>query len=351
MGVDGFRFDLAPVLGRQRCGVGDAYDSHAAFFTALAQDPVLARTRLIAESWDVGPHGYQVGRFPAPWLEWNDRFRDTVRRYWLAPWLSHGVARGEFARRLTASSDLFHHGRRAPTASVNFVACHDGFTLADLTSHSGKRNHPNGEDNRDGRHDELCANLGAEGASGDAAVVETRGRVRRALLATVLLAQGTPMLHAGDEIGRSQDGNNNAWNQDNPLGWIDWAQADAGLARFVADVIALRRRYPLLRCDRWFSTRTGEPQATWFAPDGREMRHADWHDSSEAAFACRLEADHQPVLWMAFNPGTQPRAFALPRGSWQIELDSTRSAPDPALRRDTLDVPSHGMVLLRQTTP
>ncbi len=218
MGVDGFRFDLAPVLGRTRHG----YDVNAAFFTALAQDPILARARLIAEPWDAGPGGYQVGRFPGRWQEWNDKFRDSVRRYWL----DRGVGRGEFARRFTASSDLFHHAQRSPLASVNFIAAHDGFTLADVVSYASKHNQANGEDNRDGRDDEPAANFGVEGPSADANVLRTRSRVQRAMLATMLLAQGTPMLNAGDEIGNSQQGNNNAYCQDNPTGWIDWQHAD-----------------------------------------------------------------------------------------------------------------------------
>ena len=222
MGVDGFRFDLAPVLGRTRHG----YDVNAAFFTALAQDPILARARLIAEPWDAGPGGYQVGRFPGRWQEWNDKFRDSVRRYWL----DRGVGRGEFARRFTASSDLFHHGQRSPLASVNFIAAHDGFTLADVVSYASKHNQANGEDNRDGRDDEPAANFGVEGPSADATVLRTRSRVQRAMLATMLLAQGTPMLNAGDEIGNSQQGNNNAYCQDNPTGWIDWQHADRDAA-------------------------------------------------------------------------------------------------------------------------
>src|SRR6218665_616812 len=212
MGVDGFRFDLAPVLGRTHQG----YDPKAAFFTALRQDPVLAGVHLIAEPWDAGYDGYQVGRFPGRFLEWNDKFRDTVRGYWL----KSGVGRGELARRFMASSDLFHHGQRQPGASVNFVSVHDGWVLADVVSYQRKHNHANGEDNRDGRDGELSGNFGAEGPSDDAAITATRLRVRHAMLATLLLAQGTPMLCAGDEIGNSQQGNNNAYCQDNATSWL-----------------------------------------------------------------------------------------------------------------------------------
>ena len=185
-------------------------------FTALRQDPVLAQVHLIAEPWDAGWGGYQLGRFPGRFLEWNDKFRDTVRRYWL----DRGVRRGELARRFTASSDLFHHGQRRPSASVNFVSVHDGFTLADVVSHARKHNHANGEDNRDGRDGELSCNFGVEGPTDDAAIAATRLRVRRAMLASLLLAQGTPMLCAGDEIGNSQQGNNNAYCQDNATTWL-----------------------------------------------------------------------------------------------------------------------------------
>jgi len=351
MGVDGFRFDLAPVLGRLRHG----FDPHAAFFTALQQDPVLARARLIAEAWDAGAGGYQVGRFPGRWVEWNDKFRDTVRRYWL-PGLAREVARGEFARRFTASSDLFHHGRRRPSASVNFIAAHDGFTLADLSAYSRKHNHANGENNRDGRNDEICANLGAEGPARDAAIDALRTRVRRAMLATLCLAQGTPMLNAGDEIGHSQQGNNNAWTQDNPTGWIDWAQADDALNRFVGEVLALRRAEPALHHDDWFHAPPvprGEPSLVWTTPAGREMHHADWHDTSQHAFACRIEAAprdpaarHRQLL-IAFNPEGADRAFALPPGRWAVALDSAGVLDSGRTIEQSLPAPAHALVVLR----
>jgi glycogen operon protein len=352
MGVDGFRFDLAPVLGRTR----HAFDPHAAFFTALAQDPVLARAHLIAEPWDAGPEGYQVGRFPGRWLEWNDKFRDSVRRYWL----DRGVSRGEFARRFTASSDLFHHGRRAPLVSVNFIAVHDGFTLADFTSYAKKRNLANGEGNRDGRDDEIAAPLGPEGPSEDAAVVQRRARVRRALLATLLLAQGTPMLLAGDEFGHSQQGNNNAYNQDNATTWLDWARADADLQAFVARVIALRRAEPALRHARWFAhapAPAGERSVAWLAPSGHDMQVHDWHDGGQHAFACRIDAAPEPAgdadagcrhLLLAFNPEPAPIPFTLPPGAWQLALDSSGELPAPVPNKP-LTVPAHTLVVLRGT--
>ena len=357
MGVDGFRFDLAPVLGRTRYH----FDSHAAFFTALAQDPILARAHMIAEPWDSGPEGYQVGRFPSRWLEWNDKFRDTARRYWLTGFAGHGVSRGEFARRFTASSDLFHHGQRSPLASVNFITAHDGFTLADFTSYAKKHNHANGEDNRDGRDDELAAHFGVEGPSADAEVIATRARVRRALLATLLLAQGTPMLLAGDEFGNSQQGNNNAYNQDNPTGWLDWAHADAGLIAFVQRVLALRREEPALRHPRWFQpapATAGERSLVWLAPSGHDMQVHDWHDASQHAFACRIDAspmNHGEAggcrhLLICFNPEAKATPFTLPAGAWQLAIDTSGELTSLAVLK-TLAVPAQSIVVLRGNDP
>jgi isoamylase len=343
MGVDGFRFDLAPVLGRTH----RHFHPDAPFFQSLAQDPVLARAHMIAEPWDTGPEGYQVGRFPSRWLDWNDKFRDTVRRYWL----NRGVSRGEFARRFTASSDLFHHGRRTPLASVNFIAVHDGFTLADFTAYAKKNNQANGEDNRDGRDDEIAA-----------VVPEAqRARVRRALLATLLLAQGTPMLGAGDEFGNSQGGNNNAYNQDNPTGWLDWANADESLIDFVSQVLALRRAEPALHHERWFAhvpAPAGERSVVWLAPSGHDMQVHDWHDGAQHAFACRIDASPKngmmgsgcKHLLIAFNPDEQPAAFTLPAGQWQVALDSSGEGT-ALVPHKPLQVPSHALVVLRGNDP
>ena len=382
MGVDGFRFDLAPVLGRGHHG----YDPHAAFFTALMQDPVLARARMIAEPWDAGHAGYQLGRFPGRWLEWNDKFRDTARRYWLGA----RVGRGEFARRFTASNDVFHHGQRSPLASVNFIAVHDGFTLADFTSYARKHNAANGEDNRDGRDDEICDPLSAaphgatstpgsgtaEGPSTDPEVTQRRERVRRALLATQLLAQGTPMLCAGDEMGNTQGGNNNAYCQDNAVGWLNWAQADKGLQDYVAELLALRRAEPALRHDQWFhasSVTPGERTLAWFTPGGAEMHVHDWHDGGQHAFACRIDAGVMPGgplmpggarsagqgsaqaqegsrhLLIAFNPEPSPLPFTLPPGPWVLCLDSSgQTPPGPVPGRPApLSVPAHALLVLR----
>ncbi len=356
MGVDGFRFDLAPVLGRTRAG----FDPEAAFFTALRQDPILARAHLIAEPWDAAYDGYQLGRFPGRFLEWNDKFRDSVRCYWLGAAAGASVGRGEFARRFTASSDLFHHGQRLPGASVNFVTAHDGFTLLDMVSYADKRNHANGEGNRDGRSGEPCAHFGVEGPSDDPAIRELRLRLRRAMLATLLLAQGTPMLCAGDEIGRSQQGNNNAYCQDNPGTWLDWAAADDDLAAFVAELIALRRSEPALRHAQWFRAcpaPPGERSLVWFTPAGQEMTVADWHDSLHGAFACKiLGSPHEgpatpdlPRLLLAFNPAPHATPFVLPAGLWQVAIDSSGElASGSALAAvASFAVPARALVVLR----
>jgi len=352
MGVDGFRFDLAPVLGRNRHG----FDPHAAFFVALRQDPVLAGVHLIAEPWDAGPDGYQVGRFPGRWMEWNDKFRDSVRRYWL----SCGVGRGELARRFTASSDLFHHAQRSPLASVNFIAVHDGFTLADLTSYAGKHNEANGEHNRDGRDGEPCANFGVEGPSDDVAVRALRQRVRRAMLATLLLAQGTPMLCAGDEIGNSQSGNNNAYCHDGPLTWLDWASAETDLQQFVGDVLALRRAEPSLRPREWASLRPGvhsAPHLEWLSPSGHEMTAADWHDSQSHAFGCSITGCAEPGsqrapsrLLLLFNAESRPVNFQMPQGRWQLVLDTSLecSPGADATGAAALHLPARALLVLRR---
>lgn len=349
MGVDGFRFDLAPVLGRTRRG----FDPNAPFLVALQQDPVLANARLIAEPWDGGPDGYQLGRFPGRFLDWNDRFRDAVRGYWL----QRGVTRGEFARRFTASSDLFHHGHRRPSASLNFVTAHDGFTLADLVSHSRKHNEANGEGNRDGRDNELCASFGVEGASDDPVIAETRRRVRRALLATLLLAQGTPMLYSGDELGNSQQGNNNAYCQDNPLGWLDWDRAEHETLAYVAGLIALRRDEPLLRHDRWFLASPGErcdAGLVWLNPAGAPMRVNDWNDASQHAFACQLQPTDplRPRLMLVFNPDAVATTFGLGHDVWQLLLDSSAAdAAEPLIVTGSLTAPARSLLVLRSATP
>lgn len=365
LGVDGFRFDLAPVLGRTAQG----FDPQSAFFTALRQDPVLAGVHLIAEPWDAGADGYQVGRFPGRFLEWNDKFRDTVRGYWL----QSGVSRGELARRVMASSDLFHHGQRSPTASVNFVAVHDGYVLADVVSYAAKHNQANGEDNRDGRDGELSANFGVEGQTDDADIQATRLRVRRAMLATLLLAQGTPMLCAGDEIGNSQGGNNNAYCQDNPSTWLTWAQAESQTLALVTELLALRRAEPLLRHARWFEplptagvAAAGDAGAgaciSWFKPCGQPMQQQDWqqdwvhhwpHDGSAVshqAFGAELRAAGAPRadLMLIFNPEAQAMPFTLSAGGWRLLLDSSGDLAAQLIPQgQPLSVPARALLVLR----
>ncbi len=356
MGVDGFRFDLAPVLGRTRHG----YDPQAAFFTALRQDPVLSSVHLIAEPWDAGDHGYQLGRFPGRFLEWNDKFRDAVRGYWLADQLGGAaqVSRGEFARRFSASSDLFHHGQRPPGASVNFIAVHDGYTLNDLLSYARKHNEANGEGNRDGRDGELSANFGIEGPSEEPFVCEARERVRRAMLATLLLAQGTPMLNAGDELANSQGGNNNAYCQDSPIGWLDWAQPQRdSLCAFIGRLLQLRRSEPLLRHGRWFvpagagaKIDAADASIQWLRPDGQEMQLQDWHDAGQRAFACllRAAAADTPRLALVFNPEPQARHFGLDAAAWALLLDSSAGLAAPQqLPGPGLEAPPRSLLLLQ----
>jgi glycogen debranching enzyme GlgX len=331
MGVDGFRFDLATVLGRDARG---QFDPSAAFFTALRQDPVLAKARLIAEAWDCGPQGYQVGRFPSRFQDWNDRFRDAMRRFWLGKELT----RGEFARRFLASSDLFHHGSKSPLASVNFITAHDGFTLADLLSYNAKRNHANGENNADGRGDELCHAFGEEGESSDPEILETRSRIARAMLASLLLAQGTPMLLAGDEIGHSQTGNNNAYCQDNDTSWLQWHKADALMLAFVKQLLALRRAHPLLRHPLWFSSdihQIAQARVHWLGAHGAEMAVHDWHDHSERALAAEFfdAGASTPSLRVLFNPIDREQRFRLGAQSWIVLLNS--ASPQQALALDS----------------
>lgn len=324
MGVDGFRFDLASILAR---GVHGEFDARASFFSALAQDPVLAAARLIAEPWDAGAGGYQLGRFPARFLEWNDRFRDAMRGYWL----NQGTTRGEFARRFLGSSDLFQHGQRRPGASVNFITAHDGFTLRDLLSYTQKNNHANGEHGRDGRSDEICHAFGAPGTHSSVAK-----RVAHALLCTLLLAQGTPMLLAGDELGNSQGGNNNAYCQDNATGWLDWAEAESDTQEIIAHALALRRHLSLLQHPDWFSADHGAThtaRAIWLSPQGRPMQLHDWHHCDEHALALALYAPGKAAadVVLIFNPAAEQVEFDVSTltdsdtKGWLLALDSSAS--------------------------
>ncbi|MBU0750612.1 MAG: glycogen debranching protein GlgX [Gammaproteobacteria bacterium] len=277
MHVDGFRFDLASALARELHEV----DRLGAFFDILLQDPVLSQVKLIAEPWDLGEGGYQVGNFPAGWGEWNDRYRDTMRAYWKGD----GGLIGDFARRLTGSSDFYEHSGRKPYASINFITAHDGFTLEDLVSYNDKHNEANGENNNDGTDNNNSWNCGAEGPTDDAEILALRARQKRNLLATLFFSQGVPMLLAGDEMGRSQRGSNNAYCQDNEISWVDWnlSQADREFMAFVQRLIALRREHPVFRRRNFFQGRAISGSAAkdihWFKPDGAEMSDEEWaHD-------------------------------------------------------------------------
>jgi glycogen operon protein len=370
MGIDGFRFDLGAALGRTRHG----FDPSAPFFVALRQDPALSQVHWIAEPWDAGHEGYQLGRFPGRFAEWNDRFRDAVRGYWLGADASAdghpraAVPRSEFARRFTASSDLFQHGQRRPQASINFVTAHDGRTLADVVSYACRHNAANGEHNRDGHSHEVCANLGVEGTSDDVRVIENRRRLRRAMLATTLLAQGTPMLCAGDEVANSQQGNNNAYCQDNATGWLDWSGLGGGDddSALVAQLIELRRSEAFLRWPAWFAPNPGddEPAIRWLRPDGADLAVEDWHDATLRAFACQLRAagTATPRGAVVFNPEPHDLAFVLPGGPWALRLETSGTFTAPpvddllsSLPREngatTFVVPARSLMVLRRLPP
>jgi glycogen debranching enzyme GlgX len=345
MHVDGFRFDLAPVLGRGDHG----FDRHAPFFSAVAQDPVLSRVKMIAEPWDIGPGGYQVGGFPAGWLEWNDHFRDAMRSFWI----QGSSTRGDFALRLCASSDIFQPRGRSPAESVNYVVSHDGFTLADMLSFNAKHNLANGENNRDGHNHNRNWNCGEEGPSTDPAVNELRGRLKRALLATTLLSQGTPMLTAGDEMGHSQRGNNNPYCQDNEITWIDWASADPDLLAFTQRVLGLRSQ-ALPLGERWYDGLTdarGRHDLAWFNVYGRALEGEAWRDPNSRVLGCLIgkpaKAD-EPLLLLV-NAEAQDHVFNLPLGRWQALLDTSQPTGLPQQRGEaaaTFTLPARSVILL-----
>ncbi|KAE8759081.1 glycogen debranching protein GlgX [Paraburkholderia madseniana] len=292
MKIDGFRFDLATILGRETHG----FDEGGGFLDSCRQDPVLSAVRLVAEPWDCGPGGYQVGGFPPGWAEWNDRFRDTVRGYWKG---DEGEV-PDLAKRLTGSGDKFNHRGRRPWASVNFVAAHDGFTLNDLVSYNDKHNEANGEDNKDGHSDNKSWNMGIEGPTDDAEIRQQRERQKRNLLATLLLSQGTPMILAGDEFGRTQKGNNNAYCQDNEISWVDWEGIDddgRALTEFVKNLTTLRHRLPVLRRGRFLTGEYNEAldvtDARWLSPDGTDLSQEQWDDPSMRCFGLVIDGRAQ----------------------------------------------------------
>lgn len=327
-GVDGFRFDLAPVLARGGQAVQGAFAPDAPLLQAIAADPVLSARLMIAEPWDIGPGGYQLGGFPPGWLEWNDRYRDTQRNFWLQGQSS----RGDMARRLAGSSDVFVPGRRGAHSSVNFITAHDGFTLRDLVSYAERHNLANGEGNRDGHAHNLSTNNGIEGDTDLPGVLALRGRQQRVLLATLLLSLGTPMLLAGDEIGHSQRGNNNAYCQDNTTTWLDWAQADQALCTFVQNLVALRQRLVLLQARQWWQTLVSAqgPAAFWRDAAGQPLSAAAWEDPCSQAIALQLQGAGQGVL-LLLNPQPEPVTFALPPPGWQLRLDTSATTHDRLL--------------------
>jgi isoamylase len=334
MHVDGFRFDLAAALGRAAAD----FDPHSAFLEAIGQDPVLSQVKLIAEPWDIGWGGYDLGQFPAGWSEWNGKYRDTVRDFWR----STGGTLADFATRISGSRDLFGHGGRRPTASVNIVTVHDGFTLADLVSYDGKHNEANGENNRDGTDDNRSWNCGVEGPTDDLIVRELRARQRRNFIATLMLSERVPSLLGGDEFARGQGGNNNAYCQDDELTWFDWSQAAANsdLVDFTASLCRLREEHPVFR-RRQFFTGTQAQGATrddldWYRPDGIEMSAEDWNAPFARAVAVALSGDtgnptqrDDPFL-ILINAWWEPLDFKVPDSlldiTWNVELDTA----DPA---------------------
>ena len=352
--VDGFRFDLGVTLGREPHG----FDPGAGFFDALRQDPVLSRVKLISEPWDIGPGGYQLGHHPPGFAEWNDRFRDAIRRYWRG---DQGQ-RGDVAARVAGSSDLFDRRARRPWASVNYVASHDGYTLADVVSYVEKHNEANGEDNRDGHGDNYSANWGVEGPTADPAVDDTRARVLRGLLATVFFSHGTPMLLAGDEFGRTQYGNNNAYCQDNEVSWLDWRQAETpqaqALAAYVARLVQLRHENPILRC-RHFLHGKDEPapgilDIAWFDTHGEIISSESWNNPDKRLFALRRASRNDdgtvPVLTLFLNPSETDRVFRLPTQNvpTRLLLDSADPGkPESDVVGEEITVAAHSAVLTK----
>ncbi|MDQ3024899.1 MAG: glycogen debranching protein GlgX [Pseudomonadota bacterium] len=363
MHVDGFRFDLASTLGRHRPG----FDVVAPFFAVLRQDPVLSPRLLIAEPWDLGDGGYQVGRFPPGWAEWNDQYRDTMRAYWKGD----GGLIGDFARRLTGSHDLFGQNDRGPGASVNFITAHDGFTLHDLVSYNDKHNATNGEDSRDGTDKNLSWNYGAEGPTDDPEISRLRERQKRNFLATLLLSQGVPMITAGDEVGRTQKGNNNAYCQDNEINWHDWYWDDPRwrLLDFTKKMIRLRKEHPIFRRRDFFKGvpvgDQGRKDVAWLKPDGSEMTTEEWEKEFARSLGMWLNGEWLPETdergrqlqdssyLVLFNAHHDPVDFKLPDGfSWRTEIDTAfdtgEPPPDASLPQGQYSVQGRSLVVLRQ---
>jgi glycogen operon protein len=365
--VDGFRFDLAATLARELHDV----DRLSAFFDLIQQDPVISQVKLIAEPWDIGEGGYQVGNFPPLWSEWNGKYRDTVRDFW------RGQERtlAELGYRFTGSSDLYERTGRRPFASINFVTAHDGFTLRDLVSYNEKHNEANGEDSRDGENHNRSWNGGVEGPSDDPAVNALRARQQRNFLATLFLSQGVPMLPAGDEMGRTQLGNNNAYCQDNEISWLDWEEADAELLAFARGLITFRHRHAAFRRRRWFQGRAihggGLRDIAWFKPSGDEMSEEDWGRGFTKSLGVFLNGDAIPTpgtrgertvdasFCVIFNAHSGPVEFRLPPADWGARwirlLDTWDTRPidedgrgDPLPAGGVLRAEARSVVLLKR---
>jgi isoamylase len=361
MGVDGFRFDLATVLGRESYG----FDPGSGFFDAIRQDPVLASCKMIAEPWDIGPGGYQLGNYPVGWSEWNDRYRDTLRRFWRG---DSGIL-PEFARRIHGSSDMFEHSGRGPSATINFITSHDGFTLNDLVSYKNRDNLVNKENNNDGHHSNFSDNYGEEGKTKDSVILELRARQKRNLIATLFLSQGTPMLLAGDELGHSQNGNNNAYCQDNEINWLDWkafSGDDRCLQLFTRYIISLRNTYSIF-VSRTYIHRPDEPAdkddclVRWVGPSGAEMSEAQWKDQHAHALGWVLENNiykkqhpEKTTLLILFNAGGERVSFTLPPADnvlkWNCMLDTYEDDGVPqkkeVLAKNRIILPRKSMQLL-----
>ena len=365
MHVDGFRFDLAATLAR---GLYEG-DRLSAFFDIIHQDPILSQVKLIAEPWDIGPGGYQVGNFPVLWAEWNGKYRDTVRRYWRGD----EVQVAELAYRLTGSSDLYQHNGRRPYASINFVTAHDGFTLRDLVSYNQKHNQANGEENRDGEAHNHSWNCGVEGPTDDPEINVLRARQQRNFLATLLLSQGVPMLLAGDERNRTQSGNNNAYCQDNPISWIDWQLDDAGreLLAFTRQLIQIRAAHPALHRRKFFQGRSIHGSAVrdveWFRPDGQELSDDEWNEAPVRCLGMQLNGQlmdewdergqhiHDDILLLLLNAHAEPVPFTLPGAPeappWEPLIDTARpndAALAPQRPGTPYDLQGRSLALLRQ---
>ena len=353
-GVDGFRFDLAPALARDQNG----FDPSASFLDAIGQDPTLARIKLIAEPWDVGMEGYQLGSFPPGWAEWNDQWRDGIRAYWKGD-----MGRlPELGRRISGSAEIFDRRGRKPWASVNFVAAHDGFTLNDVVSYNEKHNEANLEDNQDGHSHNCSCNWGVEGPTDDAAILDQRDRIRRALAASLLFCHGTPMWQMGDEMGRTQLGNNNAFCQDSEISWVDWqnvSDRDRAFLSFVQGLAALREELPLLRSNKFLH---GEPVApriknvSWFKPDGEEQRAEHWEDPVAKCIGASF-AGGGNILLMLFNADIKEIDFIFPYFGkrhlhWKLLCDTASGVIRPentSIATGKTTIPGSGLFLFERT--